>query len=98
MKRLPYVAAALHAVFATIVFGSAIYNPMRGGLLPLLVFSADWPASLLVEHVADLLQEAFHAPLLTDYFLYLVFGSAWFFILGVFFRFLLTKLHGTREV
>jgi hypothetical protein len=98
MKRLPYVAASIHAVFATVVFGGAIYNPLRGGLLPLFVFAADYPASLVIERIAGLLQHAFNAPLLTDYVAYLVFGSAWFFFLGLVLRSILNKLHGTREV
>jgi hypothetical protein len=82
-RRVPYIFAAAHAVFATVVFGAAIFNPLRAGLLPLAIHYLDFPASLVIERVAYPLGQALGAPLLAFYGMYLVFGSLWFFLLGL---------------
>jgi hypothetical protein len=89
---LPYIFAAVHSVFATIIFGSAIANPQRGGYLPLAVFYADYPASLGIEWVTALIDNIFRANLLVDFVSYLILGSLWFYLLGVVIRFIFAKL------
>jgi hypothetical protein len=91
MKHLPFLLGGLHAFFVAIVFGSAICNPMRAGLLPMFVFVADFPISLLIEWLGSWMQAS---RLLFEAIAYLIAGSLWFYFLG----YLLLKLRGTREV
>ena len=90
MKHLPFLLGGVHAFLVASVFGSAICNPMRAGLLPIVVFVVDLPISLLIEWLGSSMHES---RLLFEAILYLVVGSLWFYFLG----YLLLKLLGTRE-
>ena len=85
------IFGCIHAVFVAVVFGSAIYNPLRAGLLPIVAFVADFPLSLLIEWLG---KSVGGSRLLFDAFAYLIVGSAWFYFLG----YLLLKLRGSREI
>jgi len=89
MKRLPMLFGSIHAVFMAIVFGSAINSPMRAGLLPIFAFAADFPLSLVFEYVSH----PFPAHrLLVEALIYLIFGSLWFYFLGLVLRSILKQL------
>jgi hypothetical protein len=91
MRHLPLIFGCVHAVFVAVVFGSAICNPIRASLLPIFVFAADFPLSLLIEWLGKSLGSS---RLLFDAFAYLILGSAWFYFIG----YLLLRLRGTREI
>src|SRR5438477_3222367 len=55
MRRLPVILATTHILFCGLIFGSAIANPLRAGLLPLMALAIDWPASLAFNGLSDLL-------------------------------------------
>jgi hypothetical protein len=91
VKALPLAMACIHAVFIAIVFGSAILNPLRADLLPMVAFVVDLPISLVIEWLASWM----HASrLLFEAIAYLLVGSLWFYFLW----YLLSKLRGTRDV
>ena len=90
MTRLALVLGVAHAVLAVSVFGSAIAYPARASLLPIVMFCADLPFSLMFEFISKHLDSVFDARLLIDAILYTVVGSAWFLAIGQFVSKLLT--------
>ena len=94
MKLLPCLLAFAHAILVAVVFGSAISYPQRAGLLPLLVYAADMPISLVIERLSDALAPRYEGILLIECIGYLIVGSLWYFVLGY-----LLKLffHGIRS-
>ena len=83
MKFLPYLLAVAHAIFVAVVFESAISYPQRAGLLPIFVYAADMPISLVIERLADALApRGYEGILLIECIAYLTIGSLWYFLLG----------------
>ena len=91
VKRLPLLFGCIHAVFVAVVFGSAINNPVRAGLLPIFAYAADFPLSVVFEFVSQPFQA--HRWLI-DALIYLIFGSLWFYFLG----WIVAWFIGAREV
>ncbi len=52
---------------------------MRGGLLPIFAYAADFPLSFVFEFVSSLFPSQ---RWLVDALIYLVFGSFWYYLLG----------------
>jgi hypothetical protein len=82
MKLLPYSLAIAHALFVAVVFGSAISYPQRASLLPLFVYGADMPVSLVIERLSNALAPRYEGILLIECIAYLIIGSLWYFLLG----------------
>jgi low temperature requirement protein LtrA len=82
MSRLALWLAWLHVAFVLIIFGSAIANPYRADLLPVVVFCIDFPLSLLIEAIAQSLAKTFYNALLLDGTLYVILGSLWYAGIG----------------
>jgi hypothetical protein len=98
LTRLPWILAAINCVCTTIVFGFAICSPERNGLLPILIYFFDMPVSIILELFSEWLRGAFNPsyPLVVDYLLYVVTGFAWFFLIGVIFRYCILRLKVKR--
>src|SRR2546421_610531 len=94
LKSLPFILAFLHAAFTLLIFGAAISSPETRGLLPIVLYFADYPCSLVMEF----LRKSLHGELtvtgrlLVDCAVYLVIGSAWFFAIGTLVRMGLSRL------
>ena len=90
MRRLPESLATTHILLRGLIFGSAIANPQRAGLLPLIALPIDWPASLAFNGLSDALIGFPRNKLLWDAAFYMVLGTIWFYWIGrvlqVFFR------------
>jgi hypothetical protein len=84
MTRLGLGFGVGHAILSLIVFGSAITNPLRASLLPIVMFCVDLPFSFLFEFISEHVAGAAGFTLLSDAILYTVLGSAWFFAIGEF--------------
>jgi hypothetical protein len=82
MKLLPYSVAVAHALFVASVFGSAICYPQRASLLPIFVYAADMPVSLVIERLSDALAPRYEGILLIECIGYLIIGSLWYFLLA----------------
>jgi len=84
MKSLPIAMAGVHAAACIVVFGLAIRDPERSGLLPVLLYFSDYPASVLMETVRRALHFDLRPEgrLLVDGVVYVTFGSGWYYLLG----------------
>ena len=92
MKRLPLFLACGNAIISTICFAAAILNPLRAGLLPLIVFFLDYPASLVIQRIGDTIATHIEARMLAYYFVYLLLGALWYYVGGIVIRFLIDRL------
>jgi hypothetical protein len=87
MRRLPESLATTHILLCGLIFGSAIANPQRAGLLPLIALAIDWPASLAFNGLSDALIGFPRNKLLWDAAFYMVLGTMvlgtiWFYWIG----------------
>jgi hypothetical protein len=82
MRRLPIILATTHILLCELIFGSAIANPQRSGLLPLIALGFDWPASLVFNRLSDALIGFPLNKLLWDAAFYLVLGTIWYYWIG----------------
>jgi hypothetical protein len=82
MRRLPVILATTHILLCGLIFGSAIANPERAGLLPLIALAIDWPASLAFNGLSDALIGFSRNKLLWDAAFYMVLGTIWFYWVG----------------
>jgi hypothetical protein len=82
MRRLPVIFAITHFLLCGLIFGSAIANPQRAGLLPLVALAIDWPASLAFNGLSDALIAFPRNKLLWDAAFYMVLGTIWFYWVG----------------
>ena len=82
MRRLPESLATTHILLCGLIFGSAIANPQRAGLLPLIALAIDWPASLAFNGLSDALVGFPRNKLLWDAAFYMVLGTIWFYWIG----------------
>lgn len=84
MKALPITLAGIHALACVVIFGAAIGDPERSGLLPLILYFSDYPASLAMELIRGALHGSMdiEGQFAVDGLVYLTFGSAWFYLIG----------------
>jgi hypothetical protein len=79
--RATYViTAGLHTALILSCFGAALVQPERSGLLPVVVYFVDLPASLLCEplrHGLHQLVQSLAARLTVDALVYGILGGAW---------------------
>jgi len=83
----PYVLAALHALLTLAVYIQAMRDPTRSGMLPILVFTIDVPASFPIIFLARTIgvtsdKVGYNLGLLNDMAFFLVLGSAWWLAIG----------------
>jgi hypothetical protein len=83
--RLPLAFASMHAALTILVFAIAIICPIRSGLLPIIMFGLDFPVSILIIKVHDLIgfDWGVRGVLLIDALLFLSIGTAWFYLIGL---------------
>lgn len=86
LRILPLALAILHASFVVLIFGLAMSNPGRLGLLPILVFYVDYPSSIAAESLRRYLHSTLADQLLVDAVVYGAVGSIWFFLIGLLVR------------
>jgi hypothetical protein len=93
LRRLPWILAVINFFCTSVVFGVAIYQPEKSGLLPILIYFFDMPMSIILESFSEWLRFKFNPsyPLVVDYILYLVTGFAWFFLIGVICRYCILR-------
>jgi hypothetical protein len=82
MRHLPVILATTHILLCGLIFGGAIANPQRAGLLPLLALGINWPASLGFNCLSDALIGFPPNKLLWDAAFYLVLGTIWYYWIG----------------
>ena len=94
VRFLPLELAGLHALVTILVFGAAIKTPERLGLLPLIIFYADYPFSLLLNWLRNILHfgESIRGNLVVDGAVFLIFGSLWFYFIGLLLRTITMKI------
>ena len=94
MKTLPWILALVNVVFTLVVFMYAIISPEKNGLLPILVYFLDLPASLGAEWLRDLLHDHFGlvTKLTIDCLVYTVVGFVWFYLIGTVLRMIIVRL------
>src|SRR3954469_21241192 len=83
----PLLLALVNSAFTLLIFLTAIRNPERSGMLPILVYLADWPISCFAEVVRGWLDDFGHgsviANLQKDLAVYLAFGFVWCYAIGL---------------
>src|SRR4051812_481369 len=84
LRGLPWFLATVHTLLTIVIFWVAITNMERAGLLPIIMFFADLPASLLIEEIFHLIGAVTNSG--SNYLLagatYLVLGTAWWYGIG----------------
>jgi hypothetical protein len=93
MKKLPAIFACIHFLFAGLIFGLAIANPQRSGLMPILIFAIDLPWSFVLQWLGSIPP---HASLAIDAAQYLTLGSAWWYFLGSLIRVAYWRFQASR--
>src|SRR5580692_11286467 len=93
MKRLPILLCLPHAALTAVIYGATIADINHRGFWPLIMFVLDIPVSLLSEaivSVANLVPPRY--PYLASYICSgvccLVLGSAWYYFIGKFIRYI----------
>ena len=84
-RSLPVIAVAAHTLLTVLVFLVAMLNPARSGLMPLLVFMADLPFSIVIHILAESVTRdgiGYYPQLLNDMAWFLVLGGAWWYGIG----------------
>src|SRR4051794_28973653 len=91
----PLSLAVVNSAFTLVVFFAAIRNPERSGMLPILVYIADWPSSYLAEMVRDRLHDPGNSSvtgnLQKDLCVYLAFGFIWYSAIGLALRAIIVR-------
>jgi hypothetical protein len=95
-RKLPMSLAMMHALVALCVFSIALVSPVRSGLLPIIVFVVDIPASFLIIQIHEL--TGYGYAVLIDAVAFLVLGSAWWYGIGMFFAMLIKRFHTDKTV
>ena len=98
MKALPVTLAGIHAAACIVVFGLAISDPVRSGLLPVTLYFADYPASLLMEPIRRALHFdlSTEGRLLLDGIVYVILGSGWYYLMGSLLRTIVARVATSR--
>ena len=99
MKSLPCALAGVHAVLTVLLFGAAILSPERSGLLPVFLYWVDYPCSIGMNWLRNLLHPdwSVESNLLIDGAVFFTIGSLWFYLIGSLMRSALLKLMGWME-
>jgi hypothetical protein len=99
MKYLPWVLAGVHAAVTVWLFGAAILSPERSGLLPVILYVADYPCSIVLNWLRNLLHPdwSVESNLLIDGVVFLTLGSTWFYLIGLGVRSILRRLLGRLQ-
>jgi hypothetical protein len=92
MKRLPLTLAIVHAIVATIAFALAM-SPLHGDIFPVLLSIVEFPASTLASWLSELLK----ATPLIDAAIYVIIGSAWFYLIGMLVQRVIRKLKNYKK-
>lgn len=94
IKKLPLFLASVHVVFTILVFAPAISSPERWGLLPIPIYYADYPLSVLLIRISSLFGTGLSAQgkLAIDCLSFLIGGSLWFYCVGQLLRISAMKL------
>jgi hypothetical protein len=91
LHSLPFIFGGAHAIVSISVFGFAITDPVRMGLLPLVMYFVDYPCSLLMESLRRGLHGNAIDNLVVDGLVYSIVGSVWFFMIGFLIRAVTTR-------
>ena len=85
LKLLPASLACIHLLIASLLFGAAILAPNRAALGPVILYYIDYPCSIMFEWLRGNLHGnlGYVMRLIIDGAIYGVFGSCWFYFLGV---------------
>lgn len=83
MRKFPLILAALNFVLTTAIFGAAVSAPTQRGLLPIIVYFADYPVSRLLESLLGRLRGGLENNYLVDYCSYAIVGALWYWIIGI---------------
>ena len=82
-NTLPYFFAISHALLATAVFVSIKFShDPQAWLFFIIVFAADYPASIGMKYLSDLPTVSGNAGDGLTFGVFLLLGSAWWFLLG----------------
>jgi hypothetical protein len=94
LRWLPIVLASLHAVVTLLIFIRAIRAPERSGLLPVVMFYVDYPISIGLGRLSNVLPDdsPVEQRLTFDAITFLVLGSAWYYLLGILVRLAIRRL------
>ena len=83
--RLSFALVGIHTLLTLLVFLPAMLNPVRSGLLPIVVFMVDLPFSFVIKFMADSVRRGGIGVLpllLNDMSWFLVLGGAWWYGIG----------------
>ncbi len=85
LRKLPLVLVGFNAIVSIVAFGLAIIDPVRSGLLPIVVFGMDFPASLAILQLTSFWDSSHRVrvSLCIDGMIFTVFGAIWFYFLGL---------------
>jgi hypothetical protein len=86
LKSLPFIFGGAHAILSIGIFGLAITDPERKGLLPLVMYFVDYPCSILIESLCRSLRRSTGDIFLVGGVVYGIVGSLWFFLIGFLIR------------
>jgi len=96
VRFLPLALGLGNAVLTAIVFFFAVSDPQRSGMLPLVIYTLDFPASLIAEPARSALRDLFTTTvtreLEMDGGVYLVVGFLWFYGIGMVIRWTVLRL------
>ncbi len=84
LKLLPVGLATLNASVTFYVFWAANHYP-NAGLLPIIIYYADFPFSICIKWLSDLL-DPIGAHVAVETIAFVTLGSAWYYLLGVWLR------------
>jgi hypothetical protein len=93
LKCAPIVFSGAHAVLAVLVFWFTIADPERRGLLPIILFFADFPCSIFMNWLR---KSILQSNLWVDAAVYVIIGSAWWYAIGWVLAAAIGKLKGER--
>jgi len=99
MKYLPCALAGVHAALTVLLFGGAILSPERSGLLPVILYWVDYPCSIVMNWLRNLLHPdwSVESNLFIDGTVFFIIGSLWFYLMGSLVRSALPKLMGWKK-
>jgi hypothetical protein len=84
LKLLPLGLATLNASVTLCVFWAANHY-LNAGLLPIIIYYADFPFSICIKWLSDVL-DPIGAHLPVDTIVLVTLGSAWYYLLGIWLR------------
>jgi hypothetical protein len=83
LSRLPYCLAIAHALLVIAVFAAIkVSHDPQAWLLFTVVFAADYPASIGIKYLSDIPTASGNAGDWLTFGIFILLGSAWWFLLG----------------